>query len=121
MAARSINSFRTILPLCLAGFLVCAVGTGNADDDGWRRTVDGWERLEDLHAAANANSAPQQYHFAPPSEEPSRPRDMHPLALAVMQLSVVLVSYCLFPASLKGRADSLKPNRAGVRSAAAGL
>ena len=96
-------AFPAILLLGIAGAFVTADAASDGDvDDGWRRTVNGWERIEQFRQPDEAAS---DYHFT--HLAPGRTFDVHPLALAVGQLSVVLVAYCLCPASCKGGASSL--------------
>lgn len=79
-----------------AGLVFFAALAGSADswsfaddaataDDGWRRTVDGWERIEDLHIIRREATAE-------PKASASR-WDFHPAALALLQVVATAAAY----------------------------
>jgi hypothetical protein len=91
---------------CLGALGSAAAGGGNIPDDGWRRTADGWERIEQLQRPESGNPD-GEYAFSP--ARPGRIFRIHPLALAVLQLSVVLAAYCLSPVPANGGEIRINP------------
>lgn len=74
-------------------------GSAGADDDSWRRTASGWERIDEWHLAS---AAPQASYWQAPSHMPTGERrppslTLHPISLAALQIGVVLIAFAAFP------------------------
>jgi hypothetical protein len=96
-------------------------------DDGWRRTVDGWERMESWSRGPVARRTWRTSHHSVVSVEneavPARRSDFHPAILVVLQLLAVTGAYSLIPATIARRNEpadrngvepALNGHRAGV-------
>lgn len=85
--------------LLLAGVVTVQGGAGSdapPRDDGWRRTVDGWEIWPQRAATIKTRTA---IVSTPRIESPPFPGSAHPAAWAGLQLSLSLLALGAFPAS----------------------
>jgi hypothetical protein len=119
--------FRIQLIVFFAGLSACVLPAAHAaqaenalqaavPDDGWRRTADGWERIESWHIAPVARAIQQAAHLSASSEAvPARRSDFHPAILVVFQVLAVTAGYSLLP--LFQRRPEAGPAFNGVHSA----
>jgi hypothetical protein len=102
-----------LLLICLLGpsALVVATRTWYAaeqpNDDGWRRTADGWENSQRWPSITSAWFS----QASPTRATTSGWRvDSHPAALALSQLGLVILGFYAFPAPARS-AQTLSPLR----------
>lgn len=82
----------------------CLLGTSwasrkdSTDDDGWRRTDRGWERVATWNQPAMATTTVPFFHSPRPVPAKTSPRwDTHPAVLAFAQLAAVFVALLALP------------------------
>lgn len=94
--------------LGLAGSRVRA-DEASAVDDGWRRTVDGWERKETWNLNPMSPAAPSiSVHGERPKSLSSI--DFHPAILALAQVLLIAAGFALWPVRLVSRSRRVSPN-----------
>ena len=77
--------------LTLLGGLALATAATATADENWRRTAQGWERIETWRA-------PQQTFGVSAVTSANAPRwDTHPAALAFIELAAVIAAMIAFP------------------------
>jgi hypothetical protein len=100
----------TLIVVGTAGPLLLGDESQIVIDDGWRRTPEGWERIDSWTTEVAANAADLDYPLSAPKFDDQAERgrcDSHPAALAFAQLLAVGAAFFFFPRFLPRGAAAL--------------
>jgi hypothetical protein len=104
----SSGTFFIVLSSLLGGLASSAIGDDGADD-GWRRTAQGWERIETWSEHESTSSREFQFNPEGSSNYELHRSDFHPVPFLGFQLVVVFTALLVLSpaANSKGTLSSL--------------